>query len=105
MTHLQKYFDAFDVFDSLFLSKNNYTPIKPKEEYKFKVPGFGKEDLTAKITSDGYLYIKGDNGEDTFEKYLQIPGLHAESKINIKCDKGILKIKLPKNETKEITIH
>lgn len=104
MTNLQKTYDIFDMLDTLFLP-NNRMHYKSKEEYKFKVPGFGKEDLTAKITSDGSLYIKGDNGEDTFEKYLHIPGLHADSKINIKCDKGILKIKLPKNETKEITIN
>jgi len=97
MTKLQKSFDLFDTFDildSLFLSndKRPYKQRMPKEEYKYKVPGFGKEDLTAKITADGFLHISGDNGEDTFEKILQIPGLNADTKINLKCNKGILQM-------------
>lgn len=102
MSLLQKHFDIYEVFDTFLLS-NNYNI--PKEEYKYKVPGFGKEDLSAKITSEGYLHIKGDNGEETFEKYLRVPGISTESNLNLSCDKGILKIKIPKNETKEILIN
>lgn len=105
MTLIQKLFDGYNMFDAFLLSNNNNSQIKPKEEYKYKIPGFGKEDLKAKITADNYLYIKGDNGEETFEKYLNIPGITTESKINLSCDKGILRIKIPKNKTKEITIN
>lgn len=112
MTQLQKKYDIFDMFDAFdaFDIFNTYFSAKklnekPKEEYEFKVPGFGKDDLNAKITSDGYLKITGDNGVDTFKKILQIPGLNTQSKITLKCDKGILKIKIPKNEDKEITIN
>lgn len=69
-----------------------------------KVPGFGKEDITANINADGILEILGDNGTDTFNHTFKCHHLCFDTDLEITCEKGLLTIKLPERKPRNIQI-
>lgn len=96
--------DIFD-FPSLFPYKRREIEMdKSNKSFKVAVPGFGKEDLSAKINDEGHLIISGDNGESKFERLFRIPGVGVNSELELTCSKGVLTIKLPEKNQKELLI-
>lgn len=105
MNLLSNFSDELLDFINLFpYHQKSYDVDTGKKSFKINVAGYGKEDLKAKITNDGVLVLNGDNGEDTFERRYRIPGVGSSTKLNLKCEKGILTIKLPEKENKQLEI-
>lgn len=98
--------EDWDRFFNLFPVRNRSVEMDSgNKTFKVAVPGYGKEDLSAKIDDDGVLSVSGDNGESTFERKFRIPGVGVDTKLKLVCDKGILTIKLPEKENTSLTIH
>lgn len=98
-TDLDKFFYSFPIRNrTVEMDQDN-------RSFKIAVPGYGKEDLSAKINEEGHLIISGDNGEETFERKFNIPGVGLDTELKLTCEKGILHITLPENKQKLLQVN
>lgn len=128
MKHLTNYNgdrSLFDAFDSLFKPmffdemRDMRTDIKETEEgyqLDIEMPGFKKDQISVSL-EDGYLNVSGTKkaSEDKSEKYLRkeisetfqrsyyVGSDIVEDNIKAKYEDGILCLKIPKPQRKQIS--